>query len=246
MFLVELVLQGVRGIRELARLRFKGGLNFVVAGNEAGKTTAADSLQRLLFPSNQTVLLATLISKQAPDASRAALVISSDEGTYYRIIQDFSKRAVNLSKYNATSRDFDLLHKDWDSAAQFMAGMTAGMSEDDFARIFIFQREHHAARTGSLASAAAPQPAPSLLGPPAGVKSSADRERLAELHETLRKAEEAADADYKYQSAKLALEEIEKKIGSLEEIERKKAEIGSTLAVAQGIRGTARGPCGAY
>ena len=59
MFLVELVLQGVRGIRELARLRFKGGLNFVVAGNEAGKTTAADSLQRLLFPSNQTELLAS-------------------------------------------------------------------------------------------------------------------------------------------------------------------------------------------
>ncbi len=57
MFLVELVLQGVRGIRELARLRFKGGLNFVVAGNESGKTTAADSLQRLLFPSNQTELL---------------------------------------------------------------------------------------------------------------------------------------------------------------------------------------------
>jgi len=234
MFLVELVLQGVRGIRELARLRFKAGLNVVVAGNESGKTTAADSLQRLLFPSNQTELLATLISKQSPGASRAALVISSDEGTYYRIIQDFSKRAVNLSKYNATSRDFDLLHKDWDSAAQFMAGMTAGMSENDFARIFIFQREHHAARTGSLASAAAPRPAPSLLGPTAGVKSSADRERLAELHETLRKAEEAADADYKYQSAKLALEEIEKKIGSLEEIERKKAEIGSTLASLKG------------
>jgi hypothetical protein len=237
MFLVELVLQGVRGIRELARLRFKGGLNFVVAGNESGKTTAADSLQRLLFPSNQTEPLEALISKQSPGASRAALVICSDEGAYYRIIQDFSKRAVNLSKYNATSRDFDLLHKDWDSALQFMAGMTAGMSEKDFARIFIFQREHHAARTGATASVAAPRPAPSSPGPPAGAKTSADRQRLAELRETLRKAEEAADADYKYQSAKLALEEVEKKIGSLEEIGRKKAEIGSTLESLKGYGG---------
>ena len=174
MFLVELVLQGVRGIRELARLRFKGGLNFVVAGNEAGKTTAADSLQRLLFPSNQTELLATLISKQSPGASRAALVISSDDGAYYRIIQDFSKRAVNLSKYNATSRDFDLLHKDWDSAVQFMDGMTAGMSEGDFARIFIFHRERDAAQTGAPASVAAPRPIPKSPGPPAGAKSPAD------------------------------------------------------------------------
>ena len=237
MFLVELVLQGVRGIRELARLRFKGGLNFVVAGNEFGKTTAADSLQRLLFPSNQTALFAALISKQAPSASRAALVICSDDGAYFRLIQDFSKRAVNLSKYNATSRDFDLLHKDWDSAVQFMSGLTAGISEEDFARIFIFQREHHAARPGTIASDVAPRPKPSSPGPTAGVKSSAGRERLAELHEALRKAEEAADADYKYQSAKLALEEIEKKIGSLEEIERKKAEIGSTLESLTGYKG---------
>ncbi len=86
-------------------------------------------------------------------------------------------------------------------------------------------------------SVAAPRPAPSSPGPSAGAKSSADRERLAELRETLRKAEEAADADYKYQSAKLALEEIEKKIGSLEEIGRKKAEIGSTLASLKGYGG---------
>jgi hypothetical protein len=164
-------------------------------------------------------------------------VICSDDGAYYRIIQDFSKRAVNLSKYNATSRDFDLLHKDWDSAEQFMFGMTTGVSEEDFARIFIFQREHYAVRTGVTASAAAPRPVPSSSGPPAGVKSSANRERLAELRETLRKAEEAADADYKYQSAKLALEEVEKKIGSLEEIGRKKAEIGSTLESLKGYGG---------
>ena len=229
MFLVELVLQGVRGIRQLARLRFKGGFNIVVAGNESGKTTATDSIQRLLFPRTQTELLDALLSRHVPDASRAALVICSDDGTYYRIIQDFSKRAVNLSKYNATSREFGLLHKDWDNAVQFMAGMTAGMSEEDFARIFVFQREHHAARTGAPASGAALRATPTTPGPSAGAKSSAGRERLAELREILRKAEDAADAEYKYQSAKLALEEVEKKIGSLEEIERKTAEIETTL-----------------
>ena len=233
MFVVELVLQGVRGFRELARLRFKGGFNVVAAGNESGKTTAAEAIQRLLFPRHQTALLDAFISRHVPDASRAALVICADDGVYYRIIQDFSKRAVNLSKYNATSRDFGLLHKDWDNAVQFMAGMTAGISEEDFAGIFLFQRNHLAGRAGAPASAAAQPPA----GPSAVVKSSADSKRLAELREILRKAEEAADAEYKYQSAKLALGEIEKKIGSLDEIERKRAEIVSTLESLKGYEG---------
>jgi hypothetical protein len=237
MFLVELVLQGVRGVRELVRLRFKGGLNLIVAGNESGKTTAADSIQRLLFPRNRTDLLDSLISTQAPAASRAALVICSDEGTYYRIIQDFSKRAVNLSKYNAASKDFSLLHKDWDSAAQFMVGMTAGILEEDYARIFIVQRERNAPRTEMPVSVSAPRALPGTPVPSEAMKPSANSGRLAELREALRKAEEAADADYKYQSAKLSLEEIEKKINALEEMERKKGEIDSTLASLEGYDG---------
>jgi len=234
MFLVELALQGVRGFRELARLRFKGDFNIIVAGNESGKTTAADSIQRLLFPGDQTALLDALVSRHAPDASRSALVLCTDDGACYRIIQNFSKRAVNLSRYNATSKDYTLLHKDWDNAAQFMAGVTAGMTEEDFSGIFIFQRERHADRPGTFASAVAPRPAPST---PAGGKSSGDRGKLAELRESLRLAEEAADVEYKYQSSKLALEEIEKKIGSLEEMERKKTEVESTLGSLKGYEG---------
>jgi hypothetical protein len=237
MFLVELVLQGVRGLREPARLRFKGGYNLVIAGNESGKTSAIDTMQRLLFPTSQAGALTSLVSRHSPDTSRSALVLYSDDGVYYRIIQDFSKRAVNLSRYNTTSKTFTLLHKDWDSTAKFMASLTAEMTEEDFSRIFVFQRVRPAARPGTSSSAATLQPVSSTPVPSAAGKSSGDREKLAELHEALRKAEEAADAEYKFQSAKLALEEIETKIGSLEEIETKKAELESTLASLKGFEG---------
>jgi DNA repair exonuclease SbcCD ATPase subunit len=235
MFLVELVLQGVRGFKESARLRFKGGFNFVAAGNESGKTTAIDSLQRLLFPSNQAALLDELVSRSTPDVSRAALVTCSNEGSYYRMIQDFSKRGVNLSQYNPTNKDFSLLHKDWNSAAQFMVGMTDGIPEEDFARIFILRREHYAARPKVTTSAAAPRAAPSTPVPSAEGKSSGDQERLAELRETLRKAEEAADAEYKFESAKLERDEIAKKIASLDEIETKKIDMQSTFESLKGF-----------
>jgi DNA repair exonuclease SbcCD ATPase subunit len=228
MFLVELVLQGVRGFREPTRLRFKGGFNLVIAGNESGKTTAVAAMQRLLFPLNQAEALDSMVSRYTPDASRAALVMCSADNDYYRIIQDFSKRVVNLAQYNPTSKEFSLLHKDWESAARFMAELTAGITAEDFSRIFVFQREQPV-RTGTSNSAAALRSAPSTPVSPAVRKTPGNQEKLAGLRESLRKAEEAADAEYKYQSVKLAMEENRKKIASLDELGRKKAELESSL-----------------
>lgn len=239
MFLVELVMQGVRGFRELARLRFQSGFNLVVAGNESGKTTAVDSMERLLFPSNQAVLLDALVSKHTPDASRGALVVCSDDGAYYRIIQDFSKRAVNLSKYNTTSKDFTLMHKEWDSAVSFMGGLASGISEEDFSKVFLYRHGQDAARTEAdvPASAPAPQVQQSRSGAPAGGKAAANQEKLAALREALRKAEESADAEYRAQAAKLSLEGIKKKLAVLDEGEEKKAEIESSLEALKACAG---------
>jgi uncharacterized protein YhaN len=237
MFLVELVMQGVRGIRELARLRFQSGFNFVAAGNESGKTSCVDSILRLLFPSSQPEFTEPFLSRYTPEASRAALVVFSDDLTYYRVIQDFSKRAVNLSKYNGAAKEFGLIHKDWDSTAQFMAGLTAGMTEEEFGRLFIFRREHYAAQSGtSVTHSSAAQRSASVRkpAPAVGGKTTANEARLAQLRETLRKAEEAADADYRAQSAKLRLDEIRKKLDGLEELDRRASEIEASLGELRG------------
>ena len=152
MFLVELVMQGVRGFRELARLRFQSGFNFVAAGNEAGKTTAVETIQRLLFPDSLHEAMDTLKSKYAPDASRGALVVFSDDGSYYRIIQDFSRQAVNLSRYDVSTKDFTLIHKDWDKTTTFMCKLAASISEADFSKVFVLRRDHYIGRSGRLLS----------------------------------------------------------------------------------------------
>jgi len=236
MFLVELVMQGVRGFRELARLRFQSGFNLVVAGNESGKTTAVDSMERLLFPSNKTALLEALVSKYAPDASRGALVMCSDDKAYFRIIQDFSKRAVNLSRYNTDSKDFVLMHKDWDSAASFMGGLFTGISEVDFSKVFLYRRDQDVCRPEAAVPAFAPvqQGRP---GVPAGGAAAANEEKLSKLREALRKGEASADAEYRAQAARLSLDEVKKKLAVLEESEQKKAEIESSLEALQACAG---------
>lgn len=234
MFLVELVMQGIRGFRELARLRFQSGFNLIAAGNEAGKTAAVDSMQRLLFPVDQPSRIASLISRAVPDASRGALVVYSDDGGYYRLIQDFSKRAVNLSKYNPATKEFSLMYKTWESAVPFMAGLTAGITEEEYARIFIIRRDQRAASAPSRT--AAPVAAPHPVHQPAAKsgKAAASEARLAELRETLHKAEEAADAEYRMQSGKLRLDEIRKKLESLDEIDNKYTEMEARLEELKG------------
>ncbi len=230
MFLVELVMQGVRGIRELARLRFQNGFNLVAAGNESGKTSSVDTMLRLLFPSNQPGVLGGFISRSAPGASRAALVVYSDDGVYYRVIQDFSKGGINLSKYNAASKEFGLLHKDWDGTTQFMAGLNSGISEHDYSRLFVLRRDQYAVP----APAAVPRPellqaSDSRKAAPKSKSTTAAQARLAELREALRKAEEAADADYRLQSAKLRLDEIRSKLAKLDDVDRRIAETTAEL-----------------
>jgi uncharacterized protein YhaN len=234
MFLVELVMQGIRGFRELARLRFQNGFNLIAAGNEAGKTAAVDSIQRLLFPVDQPSRMASLISRSVPDASRGALVVYSDDGGYYRLIQDFSKRAVNLSKYNPATKEFSLMYKTWESAAPFMAGLTSGITEEEYAKLFILRRDQRAVRSASPAAAPAASPVPRNQPARQSGKAAASEARLAELRETLRKAEEAADAEYRLQSGKLKLDELRKKLESLDEIDHRYTEMEARLEELKG------------
>ncbi len=220
MFLVELVLQGIRGFQQLARVRFQGGFNFVAAGNEAGKTTSVDTIVRLLFPVNQPGKMESLVSREVPEASRGALVVYSDDSSYYRVIQDFSKRAVNLSKFNPATKEFTLMHKDWETTARFMTGLLPGISEEDYSRLFVFRRESslgHPAAEMHAAASSATTGAGERTGSAPAARPSGQAARLAELRETLRKAEEAADAEYKLDAAKIRLGEIAKKLEGIEE-----------------------------
>jgi uncharacterized protein YhaN len=235
MFLVELVMQGVRGIREVARVRFRSGFNFVAAGNESGKTSSVDAALRLLFPRDNASAMNSLISRHTPDASRAALVAFADDGAYYRVLEDFSKRAINLSKYNATAKDFSLMQRDWAEIAQFMAGLTAGISEDEYSRLFVLRREDFQGRPASLhAPAVSAKPAAPVKTAPKRGGTAAQEARLAELRAALQKAEQAADADYQVQSAKLNLEDLNKKLIGLEEITARLEDMENQLAPLRG------------
>ena len=174
----------------------------------------------------------SLVSRVVPDASRGALVVFSDDSSYYRVIQDFSKRAVNLSRYNPATKEFTLMHKDWDTTAQFMTGLLPGISEEDYDRLFVFRRESCSGQPAADMHAAVSSAARGAKGrpvPPRQGGRPARRSRLAELRETLRKAEEAADAEYKLDAAKIRLGEIAKKLEGIEDGRKRTEELEAQI-----------------
>lgn len=235
MYLLELVMQGVRGFKDLVRLRFQPAFNIVVAGNENGKTASVDAVQRMLFPNKESDAVASLISRHMPDSSRAAAVVYSDDGSYYRAIQDFSTRAVNVSKYNAATKDFSLMYKEWDAAAQFMGALMSGITEEEYARLFILGRGQFLDRKSVPQKAAITQhranPKPVSV---ARTSSGAQEAKLKDLRETLRKAEEAADAEYRLEAAKIRLGEVTKKLETLEEINARYSDIRANVESLKG------------
>lgn len=229
MFLVELVMQGVRGFQQVARLRFQGGFNIVAGGSETGKSSTVDTAVRLLFPASDPARTQSLISPATPDASRGAMVVFSDDSSYYQIIQDFSKRAVNLSKHDPATKKFLLQHKDWNSTVQFMTNLLPGITEDDYNRLFVFRRDSCSGAGAPAAAAGFPSAAPAARHAPASGRTPAQDAKLKELRETLRKAEEAADAEYKADSARLRLGEISAKLEKLEAGSSQRVELEAKL-----------------
>lgn len=231
MFILELVMQGVRGFRELVRFRFQPRFNFISGGNEKGKTTSVDTVQSLLFPNQNLETFGSLVSYITPDASRAALVVAADDGAYYRVIQDFSKRGINLAKYNSATKEFTLLKREWKDAAEFMSSLVGKMTEEEFSSLFIFRRGREGAHTVAAAASVhtfEPQAT-------AGRKAAPGQEsRLAELREQLRKAEEAADVEYRLESAKIRLAEIAKKLEDVDVIEERVLQLRQELSSLKG------------
>jgi uncharacterized protein YhaN len=228
MFLVELVMQGVRGFQQLMRVRFQGGFNFVAGGSETGKTTSVDTVVRLLFPVNDRARMETLVSRTAPETSVGALTVLADDQVYYQVKQAFSKSAVNFSRYDAAAKKFVLQAKDWTAAAQSLGDMLQNITEEDYGRLFVLR---HDFCSGDGAAAAVPS-APIAAGArhAAPGRSPGEESKLKELRETLRKAEEAADAEYKADASRARLAEFSKKLERIAENDKEIAELETQLA----------------
>lgn len=101
----ELVLQGVRNFQDTFRLPIGGGWTVFVAGAGAGKSTIVDVLFHVLYP-DTTEPGTSLFLSPAGGPCRVALLLESDKGERYRLVQDLASGAIALTRHDAQQGSF--------------------------------------------------------------------------------------------------------------------------------------------
>ncbi len=135
MYLIEIVLQGVRRFTKSRKFPLKPGLNVIYGPTESGKTTLVECVLDLLYPDRIKEQDIAMVSSGEVQASRAGLTIGFGRDVY-RVLKDFQSNQISLTLYNPASQKFEPLASDPAQIASTMASSFELPPFDVFSRLF--------------------------------------------------------------------------------------------------------------
>ncbi len=135
MLIEEIVLQGVRCFRSPFKVLGKTGYNIVLGQNETGKTTLAECILDMLYAAPAPA--EGFVSWGLEKACRAAMVFSSGEGKRFRLIKDFQKDLIQLSRYNNVSGKYEPVTQNADEIRKTL-GEECGLPDREIFKSLFF------------------------------------------------------------------------------------------------------------
>lgn len=246
---VDLVVQGVRRFTNPQKLSFKPGLNVIYGPNESGKSTLNDCVRALLYPLSAGDC-SDLIAWESPDLCRAALTFNGDDGATYRIVRDFVKDAVSLSKLNPDSGKFEAVASsaaDVESAVREAGAAPAdlhdalfGMSAERLSLEGGGTQGGGSTSTGGVGDAGITNVL--FEGGDLGMESESESPeqkavRLEELRESLVGAEKLDKLQFEVDGLEGKKFELENKLKGLQEIENKISQAKGRLLQVGNLEG---------
>jgi energy-coupling factor transporter ATP-binding protein EcfA2 len=207
--IVELALLGVRQMQSMTRLAFGPGLNVLSGGVGTGKSTLCELIAVLLCP-ELTNRFRPFVHPHHPERAQAAVVFQAVDGGFYRVIRDFVKDRINLTKIESpgqTAGGLPPLASDVPSVTAEVQRLLPGVTAEQIARHWLFSPARLSSlpaspsgvgnSNGSVTGGHLPATGPA--GPssqsPAVRPQPASGSRLEELKHALAKAEETLVLD---------------------------------------------------
>jgi hypothetical protein len=197
MTFVELALYGIRQFKKVTKFTFKPGLNLIVGGNDAGKTTIVDCLSVLLFGGGDPKAAAALTPSDPALPCQAGLIFKTEDGSIYRLIRDFHKGKGMLSRLGPDKKFVPMEQEDT-AITEFLNRQMGGLDPELIRSLFILGSDHAAPPKSRQTPHDGPavRVAPASLAPAVGPLSDTQREkkekRLSELKEQLALADRLA------------------------------------------------------
>ena len=241
--IVELALLGVRQMQSMTRIAFGPGLNVLSGGIGSGKSTLCELIAVLLCP-ELTSRFRPFVHPHRPERSQAAVVFQAVDGGFYRVIRDFVKDRINLTKIESpgqTAGGLPPLAGDAPSVTAEVQRLFHGVTAEQIARHWIFSPARLSALPAppsgvghSNGSATGGHlPAASQAG--SSVRSPADRpqpaagSRLEELKHALAKAEETLTLDEQAMAAQDRAGSLKQKLGQAARLSEERDSLQNEL-----------------
>ncbi len=135
MIITECVLHGFKGFAEPFTLHLKPGLNFVVGGNESGKSTLCEGILSALFASPTSP---AFLNQSHPEVCRILLCFSTPRGRF-RLVKDFIRHSAVLSTWDPADAKFVPTTQDLSRILGLLSNELGGVSDAVYRTLCVLQ-----------------------------------------------------------------------------------------------------------
>lgn len=144
MLLIELAMQGIRGLPALVRLPLQPGLNVLVAPDAAQRRALIDAVFHTLHSGASGPDVLAALCAQPP--CRASATLKARDGKTYRVVRELTGGSARLLRYAHPAEKFETLSEDPSEVAQYLRVQLQFPGETPYERLFVLSPESMAHR----------------------------------------------------------------------------------------------------
>jgi len=137
MLIVELALQGLRGLAPLLQFSLLPGVNVARCSDARVRRTIVDAIFHTLHPDAGGSDVVSALVEPGPGPARTALTLQARDGNGFRVMREMTAGTARLLRYSKETQQFKNLSQDAAEVAQYLRVQLGLPSESNYERLFV-------------------------------------------------------------------------------------------------------------
>ena len=137
MLIVELALQGLRGLAPLLQFSLLPGVNVARCSDARMRRTIIDAIFHTLHPDAGGSDVVSTLAEPGPGPSRTALTLQARDGNGFRVMREMTAGTARILRYSKETQQFKNLSQDAAEVAQYLRVQLGMPSESNYERLFV-------------------------------------------------------------------------------------------------------------